>query len=152
MGTFRYEARFIAAQSQTHRHEILGGLAVHAAAVLLQWHVVCSPEYHYDYAAAGDPDLSVDLSRAQLILGLHLLVTVSTCASLARDIFYNPRFAASSTGRRRILLLKVEFLICIYTTRPGPWPSKFFCHSMSFATLNVHVLRKKSDSLKDSCP
>ena len=32
----RYEARFIAAQSQTHRHEILAGLAVHAAAVLLQ--------------------------------------------------------------------------------------------------------------------
>lgn len=102
----RYEARFIAAQSQTHRHEILGGLAVHAAAVLLQWHMVFRPEYQYDYAAAGDPDLAADLGRAQLILGLHLLVTISACATLARDIFYDPRCAASS--RRRMLLLKVE--------------------------------------------
>ena len=101
----RYEARFIAAQSQTHRHEILGGLAVHAAAVLLQWHAVFRPEYVYDYAAAGSPGLAADIGRAQLILGLHLLVTVACCATLARDMFRDPRCAA--TSRRRVLMLKV---------------------------------------------
>ena len=78
----RAERDFQAGQTGAWRRGIAAGLAMHAAAVVLQWQQAVRPEYDYDFAALGAEGLAKGRAAVASILRAHGSATAALCAAL----------------------------------------------------------------------
>ena len=93
-GSFRdpaVEARFAAGRAGAQVGRVAAGLALHVAAVTLQWKDVVSPEYQYDFAALGAPELEAGARVMAAILVVHWVASVMLSLGLAGCLLLPPR-------------------------------------------------------------
>ena len=105
-----FERGFAAAQGRMHRRQLVVGLLVHLASVLLQWHVVCFPEYQYDFTALGAAGLDLNRRRVCVILGLHLGLSAAAALALLPKARRENWEVTAGPSRRGLLGLKASFL------------------------------------------
>eukprot|EP00292_Cryptomonas_paramecium_P001906 CAMPEP_0113701888 /NCGR_PEP_ID=MMETSP0038_2-20120614/24846_1 /TAXON_ID=2898 /ORGANISM="Cryptomonas paramecium" /LENGTH=939 /DNA_ID=CAMNT_0000625873 /DNA_START=794 /DNA_END=3610 /DNA_ORIENTATION=+ /assembly_acc=CAM_ASM_000170 len=77
----RREARFLASQAPIISVGIFANFAVHIAALALQFHAFCYPDYSYDFVANGPVELDRQAQFARTAMGVHLFL--SGCVVLA---------------------------------------------------------------------